>query len=73
MIFFNICLQLTLENFGGSQENLHLLGRNPDKEPAVHIGRKDSTSSQTRSSVQDNRSTALHNAIHDTDTEPISK
>lgn len=32
-------LQLTLENFGGSHENLHLLGRNPDKEPAVHIGR----------------------------------
>lgn len=31
--------QLTLENFGGSHENLHLLGRNPDKEPAVHIGR----------------------------------
>ncbi|XP_026293230.1 patronin isoform X4 [Frankliniella occidentalis] len=31
--------QLTLENFGGSHENLHLLGRNPDKEPAVHVGR----------------------------------
>lgn len=32
--------QLTLENFGGSQENLQFLGRNPDKEPAVHTGRR---------------------------------
>ncbi|KAF4530992.1 hypothetical protein B566_EDAN013266 [Ephemera danica] len=32
--------QLTVENFGGSQENLHFIGRNPDKEPAVHVGRR---------------------------------
>ncbi|RZF34990.1 hypothetical protein LSTR_LSTR000563 [Laodelphax striatellus] len=53
--------QLTLENFGGSQENLHFLGRNPDKEPAVHVGRRDSSAS--RSSLNDNKSTNLHNAL----------
>nr|CAD7443328.1 unnamed protein product [Timema bartmani] len=33
-------IQLTVENFGGSEENLQFLGRNPDKEVAVHVGRK---------------------------------
>ena len=35
---------LTIENFGGSQDHLHLLGRNPDKEPVVlqHVGRRPS-------------------------------
>ncbi|XP_067007915.2 patronin [Anabrus simplex] len=46
--------QLTLENFGGSQENLHLLGRNPDKEPAVHIGRKQQTQEVVNSVVRTN-------------------
>lgn len=57
------CFQLTIENFGGSQENLHMIGRNPDKEPAVHvhIGRKDSMT--MRSTLQDNLSTALSNAL----------
>ncbi|XP_014260649.1 patronin isoform X4 [Cimex lectularius] len=55
--------QLTLENFGGSQENLHLLGRNPDKEPAVHSGRRESIA---RSSVLDNNSDALHYALQET-------
>ncbi|XP_057665188.1 patronin isoform X36 [Diorhabda carinulata] len=32
--------QLTIENFGGSQDNLNFIGRNPDKEVAVHVGRK---------------------------------
>ncbi len=32
--------QLSLENLGGSQDNLHLLGRNPDKEMRTHTGRK---------------------------------
>ncbi len=32
--------QLSLENLGGSQDNLHLLGRNPDKEMRTHVGRK---------------------------------
>ncbi|CAB0002131.1 unnamed protein product, partial [Nesidiocoris tenuis] len=59
--------QLTLENFGGSQENLHLLGRNPDKEPAVHTGRRESVS---RSSVSDNNSDALHNALQDNNYTP---
>ncbi|KAK9510529.1 hypothetical protein O3M35_005291 [Rhynocoris fuscipes] len=57
--------QLTLENFGGSQENLHLLGRNPDKEPAVlHSGKRESQIA--RSSVLDNNSDALSSALQDT-------
>lgn len=32
--------QLTIENFGGSQEHLNLIERNPDKDFAVHVGRK---------------------------------
>ncbi|XP_065567629.1 uncharacterized protein LOC136031781 isoform X4 [Artemia franciscana] len=31
---------LTIENFGGSQENLSMFSRNPDKEQAVHTGRR---------------------------------
>jgi len=60
--------QLTLENFGGSQENLHLLGRNPDKEPAVHTGRKnvsEMTSTVVRTSAQDSRSTGVEVLFHD--------
>merc|ERR1711915_447849 len=34
--------QLTIENFGGSQDNLNYIARNPDKEPFVHSGRRDS-------------------------------
>ena len=33
---------LTIENFGGSQDNLSLLGRNPDKEPVIVHGRRPS-------------------------------
>ncbi|XP_060518088.1 patronin isoform X3 [Cylas formicarius] len=55
--------QLTIENFGGSQDNLSFIGRNPDKEVAVHVGRKISAPSfpvavenpRVRSSVQDAR------------------
>ena len=60
--------QLTLENFGGSQENLHLLGRNPDKEPAVHTGRKtvsEMGSTVVRTSAQDSRSTGVEVLFHD--------
>lgn len=32
---------LSLENLGGSQDNLSLLGRNPDKEMRTHVGRKE--------------------------------
>lgn len=66
--------QLTLENFGGSQENLHFLGRNPDKEPAVHVsGRREySTPSPSnvpvRSSAQDARSTGVELIFSDNDT-----
>lgn len=60
--------QLTVENFGGSQENLHFLGRNPDKEPAIHVsGRLDSSSAPlsptpnvpVRTSAQEARSTGV--------------
>ena len=33
--------QLSLENLGGSQDNLSLLGRNPDKEMRTHVGRRE--------------------------------
>ncbi|XP_031843924.1 calmodulin-regulated spectrin-associated protein patronin isoform X7 [Nomia melanderi] len=47
--------QLTIENFGGSQDNLHNFGRNPDKEVGVHIGKRSTTEPTlpARSSVQD--------------------
>ncbi|XP_034944526.1 patronin isoform X3 [Chelonus insularis] len=48
--------QLTIENFGGSQDNLHNFGcmRNPDKE-LVHTGKRTATEPTlpVRSSVQD--------------------
>ncbi|XP_063914584.1 patronin isoform X4 [Zophobas morio] len=53
--------QLTIENFGGSQDNLNFIGRNPDKEMGVHVGRKISAPSfptenpAVRSSIQDAR------------------
>lgn len=59
--------QLTIENFGGSQDNINMIGRNPDKDFAVHVGRKISQQIfepiepivPIRSSYNDNRST-LH-------------
>ncbi|CAH0752775.1 unnamed protein product [Bemisia tabaci] len=66
--------QLTIENFGGSQENLHLLGKNPDKEPAVHIGRKDPSPSPKISAQENRNSNALHSVLqsdtHIDSTEP---
>ncbi|KAL1491179.1 hypothetical protein ABEB36_011818 [Hypothenemus hampei] len=50
--------QLTIENFGGSQDNLNFIGRNPDKELTAHVGRKVSTPTSSvpvRSSLQDAR------------------
>uniref|UniRef100_A0AAR5PJX9 Patronin n=1 Tax=Dendroctonus ponderosae TaxID=77166 RepID=A0AAR5PJX9_DENPD len=55
--------QLTIENFGGSQDNLNFIGRNPDKEMTVHVGRKISAPSfpvaienaPVRSTLQDAR------------------
>ncbi|XP_068904602.1 patronin isoform X7 [Tenebrio molitor] len=55
--------QLTIENFGGSQDNLNFIGRNPDKEVGAHVGRKISAPSfpiptenpAVRSSIQDAR------------------
>lgn len=49
--------QLTLENFGGSQENLHFLGRNPDKDPAILLTAAAATA--TRTSAQEARSTGV--------------
>lgn len=65
-------MQLTVENFGGSQENLQFLGRNPDKEPAVHVGRKQSSEASSpavavRSSAQDARSSGVEFILSDTD------
>ncbi|XP_015522399.2 patronin isoform X6 [Neodiprion lecontei] len=47
--------QLTIENFGGSQDNLHNFGRNPDKEVGGHVGRHNvaEPTLPARSSVQD--------------------
>ncbi|XP_012272704.1 patronin isoform X2 [Orussus abietinus] len=47
--------QLTIENFGGSQDNLHNFGRNPDKEVGAHIGKRSAAEPAlpVRSSVQD--------------------
>ncbi|XP_042887517.1 uncharacterized protein LOC122263224 isoform X3 [Penaeus japonicus] len=45
--------QLTIENFGGSQDNLNYISRNPDKEPFVHTGRRENSTwegSQARES-----------------------
>ncbi|XP_071548392.1 LOW QUALITY PROTEIN: uncharacterized protein Patronin [Panulirus ornatus] len=45
--------QLTIENFGGSQDNLNYISRNPDKEPFVHTGRRENShleGSQSRDS-----------------------
>uniref|UniRef100_A0A8D8UT09 Patronin n=1 Tax=Cacopsylla melanoneura TaxID=428564 RepID=A0A8D8UT09_9HEMI len=57
--------QLTVENFGGSQENLHFLGRNPDKQVAVHVGSREPTNVQSpRIIAQENRnSTSVHNVL----------
>ena len=42
---------LSLENLGGSQDNLSLLGRNPDKEMRIHTGRR-STGAGLNSNAQ---------------------
>lgn len=46
--------QLSVENLGGSQDNLHLLGRNPDKEMKTHSGRAAGSRSQQQQYI-DNR------------------
>lgn len=43
---------LTIENFGGSQDNLSMFGRNPDKEPVVlPTGRRPSIDASTPDSI----------------------
>ena len=43
---------LSLENLGGSQNNLSLLGRNPDKEMRIHTGRR--STAELNNSVSQN-------------------
>ncbi|XP_050456610.1 patronin isoform X8 [Cataglyphis hispanica] len=59
--------QLTIENFGGSQDNLHNFGRNPDKEVGVHIGKRSTTEPTlpARSSVQDVYGSGVQHIIAD--------
>lgn len=60
--------QLTIENFGGSQDNLHNFGcvRNPDKE-LVHTGKRTATEPTlpARSSVQDAYGSDVQNILAD--------
>ncbi|XP_071646547.1 patronin isoform X10 [Temnothorax longispinosus] len=59
--------QLTIENFGGSQDNLHNFGRNPDKELGAHIGKRSTTEPTlpARSSVQDVYGSGVQHIIAD--------
>ncbi|KAJ8672893.1 hypothetical protein QAD02_004154, partial [Eretmocerus hayati] len=62
--------QLTIENFGGSQDNLHNIGRNPDKVSGRHVGRHPrlfaaEPSVPTRSSIQDAYSSGVHLILAD--------
>ena len=56
---------LSLENLGGSQDNLSLLGRNPDKEMRIHTGRKsvleDSIPTQNTQNITPNNDRYLDN------------
>ncbi|VVC34989.1 Hypothetical protein CINCED_3A002661 [Cinara cedri] len=63
--------QLTVENFGGSQDNLQFLGRNPDKEPAVHILQKNSLNKITNPSpYQENNSSGVQHLLQNSNTSP---
>ncbi|XP_078049388.1 calmodulin-regulated spectrin-associated protein patronin isoform X5 [Augochlora pura] len=59
--------QLTIENFGGSQDNLHNFGRNPDKEVGVHVGKRNTTEPTlpARSSVQDVYGSGVQHILSD--------
>ncbi|XP_043262535.1 patronin isoform X4 [Colletes gigas] len=59
--------QLTIENFGGSQDNLHNFGRNPDKEVGGHIGKQSATEPTlpARSSVQDVYGSGVQHILSD--------
>ncbi|XP_070515368.1 patronin isoform X6 [Cardiocondyla obscurior] len=59
--------QLTIENFGGSQDNLHNFGRNPDKEVGAHTGKRNTTEPTlpARSSVQDVYGSGVQHIIAD--------
>ncbi|XP_039307077.1 patronin isoform X3 [Solenopsis invicta] len=59
--------QLTIENFGGSQDNLHNFGRNPDKELGAHTGKRNiaEPTLPARSSVQDVYGSGVQHIIAD--------
>ncbi|XP_076279733.1 calmodulin-regulated spectrin-associated protein patronin isoform X22 [Lasioglossum baleicum] len=59
--------QLTIENFGGSQDNLHNFGRNPDKEVGIHVGKRNPTEPTlpARSSVQDVYGSGVQHILSD--------
>ncbi|KAI4478252.1 hypothetical protein M0802_014567 [Mischocyttarus mexicanus] len=59
--------QLTIENFGGSQDNLHNFGRNPDKEVGVYTGKRSITEPTlpARSSVQDVYGSGVQHILSD--------
>ncbi|XP_029167789.1 patronin-like isoform X6 [Nylanderia fulva] len=59
--------QLTIENFGGSQDNLHNFGRNPDKEVGAHVNKRNTTEPTlpARSSVQDVYGSGVQHIIAD--------
>ena len=64
---------LSLENLGGSQDNLSLLGRNPDKEMRIHTGRRSTAglnssiaaSQQTQPQLAASDQTGGQQTIHD--------
>lgn len=60
-----------MENFGGSQDNLQFLGRNPDKEPAVHTLRNNSFNKITNPPpFQENNSSGVQNLLQNSNTSP---
>ena len=58
---------LSLENLGGSQDNLSLLGRNPDKEMRIHTGRRSTAGLSSQQPINPNTTnqTASETLIHD--------
>ncbi|XP_076064083.1 calmodulin-regulated spectrin-associated protein patronin isoform X3 [Oratosquilla oratoria] len=52
--------QLTIENFGGSQDNLNYISRNPDKDLVIHSGKRDS--GLRDSGLRDNRDSRDNNS-----------
>ena len=57
---------LSLENLGGSQDNLSLLGRNPDKEMRIHTGRRSTAGLSSQQPINPNTTNQTSETlIHD--------